>query len=1065
MPRCRICDVEYTDPRIHRELAHPDRDVKDITGSTYEVIARVPPGLLGGGDRRGDREEREPPSGIIKGKVTDSKTGQPLSEVAYIQADSPYVSRPFNVPTDQDSSYQITVPTRGGGIEYSVIATADFYKKPRPRVVRVAPGQTVNNVDFSLEPDEEALKKHGEETKAKKEEERKQRGEKASIWQRGWWSRERLLIGGGAFIITALTYAIFYRPIILEGLGFDDPSAPPWWILTVFVPIAFFFAVYNLIPRDIKDIRPIVIGAIAAGVTFLLLQIGPLSTIRSPTIQFGIPLIVFFVVAYVAQNNLQQPGGVGRTILWLTGIFAVIGVGFYVLNLFTTGAFLNIETYLQPLNVLTVVGVPQETVDGMKQGIRDVLKFLNVQAIKPLKPEVKKSGGFEAIQLNFGSKFNDYRLPTLFARMEYLLPVTIINPNKIETGVEPVKGFYIDEVYIINGSTDKVICGVAPLPLKVETAKQESPIFSGRVDVGDILPQEEKSLTILFTGRSPKITDEGKYVNCSYTASFGKTYSFTPLAPVRVKESPSGENSVIKACEKAQNKRECYTSQCKSYCQGVMQTSNGRYGVHNKLDEPATRYIENTNECECKIKRLDNVMDDLCFMSGNKAKLELKAHYNFFVEGKGELVVAQQEADQKLVPKPRVTSSLGPLTVTAYFVPDIYVVERNAGVVTLFVDIANDGEGSATINDYEIKDFDTRTCVPTTPLSADAKASTTIVCDATAFAKGAKLQGRFTTLPLIVDVNYSYSQKYTKDLNVEKKSISDIVTEGSDEYIDLDRQFSPLPYYCERGLNIYGSGGQAISVAPVTQPTAPSSCDGCTLPIKDTSILPSESARISYCNSRPQSSACDTATWNRVVKRAQELGLNPALIVSLWGEESGFSDALVQYSAALGCDPYHTVGYDKEIDDQLNCVSDLVNKGSYLNCGGTEFCSFAKWYSAGPACTLTNNPNFYGNLAKIYNDFVQAGKGALTCQVTTTPTTVAKGSLDFCAQKIKDGLGECVVGQGGCVNNNECSPNEFGPTGGGLECRNVGVRVNVCCYKDESNDRCKSLFEEWLKST
>ncbi len=887
MPTCRICGENYTDVRLHRNAEHPTRDVGDIEGPSAIIGEGVIDRIFGRG-----REER----GSIQGRVVDATNNNPIRRASVNAGGSTVATNlngNFRVDVRAGRSYSVHIsadgydtenvqsnvvqpnqtvdvgtiqlqplqearegnlegtvssaagPIRGATVDvgghvgntddfghyeianiptgrHTAQASAGGFRQTR-QPIRINAG--ANQADFKLEQVGNVIQNP-----------RGAAGRAVGFVT----NRSRIIRAVIALIITLVVNFLFYQPIVIVGLNLGDPFTPPWWILTWFVPIAFFFAVYNVLPNrqlEARDWQSGIVGAVAAIFVWVLLNIGPLPVLDSPTIRWGIPIIVFFVITFITRRNIEDAGvvnGLGRTILWLTGIMGGIGLIFYVGNLFTTGAFLNIETYLRPLDVLRVVGVPQETIDGMKQGIRSILSFLNIQAVQPLKPEVKKVGGFEAIQVKFGASVNSFKLPTMFARMDYLLPVTVTNPNKVDIGTKPVKSFTIDEVYIVNGSVDRVMCGTfesEPIVRDGEVVPNPQP--TGKTALGDIKPEEEKTLVVQFTGKaiqSGSLVGIGNNINCAQIISSTRGVPSKPLATAKnteyIGDNIAVMNKINQCTQGLFEDRICLNNVCLDYCRQSLAASNSRYRVSNDLDEKSVRYLPNDYSCDCRYNNYYNIMDNLCFISGDKATVELRAKYDYTVEGKGDLIVVKTEADRKLAPKPQVTSSSGPLTVTTYFIPDVHSLEKPTSKVTLFIDVANGGKGSAEIKTLSIKGMSTDSCVPKPKTFLDSQKSVTFVCDAADLTRDLIIQGSFATIPLIVDMDYTYTEKFSTSASVEKKFIPEAIIVGSDEYSQLHTQFFSLPYYCERGLSVYGLKSSTASTPTITGPgsTTPGTC-------------------------------------------------------------------------------------------------------------------------------------------------------------------------------------------------------------------------------------------------
>lgn len=124
--------------------------------------------------------------------------------------------------------------------------------------------------------------------------------------------------------------------------------------------------------------------------------------------------------------------------------------------------------------------------------------------------------------------------------------------------------------------------------------------------------------------------------------------------------------------------------------------------------------------------------------------------------------------------------------------------------------------------------------------------------------------------------------------------------------------------------------------------------------------------------------------WDKVIQTSKAAGLNPALILSIWIEETGASQTTLiknggseipvngQLSKGhLGCAPWE----DQTIDESLTCI--IKFGAAYTN---DQFSQFMAAYSGGPAADpFSNNPNFPKNIKEWYSKLVPAGTyGALT---------------------------------------------------------------------------------------
>ncbi|MEM5807769.1 MAG: carboxypeptidase-like regulatory domain-containing protein [Candidatus Aenigmatarchaeota archaeon] len=522
-------------------------------------------------------------------------------------------------------------------------------------------------------------------------------------------------------------------------------------IITLIFSIVFFlllkFWLYPLIVNKI----PFIGGALGRGVIF----------------SWGIPLLVSTLFFYTIKDKGWW-GTIKTLIPW------GIGLLLFLILFGTHIQWTNFNYWLDRLDALKFIGVPQESIDDIKNNIKSALGFLQFKAVEPKKPEAKKIGGFEAIELKFGSKYNNFVPPQLFARTNYTLPVTVKNPNKIDTKLE-VENFVIEEVFL-NNRGNRVICGGITDKDGKETDK---------IELGKISPEEERLVTINF-GNKTKCAKDSK----------------SPLSPVKFRIVFKGTPD---------KNPEVNNKKCVEQCDPIVDKTNKTYGLSpgNMLDESGTVYISSSRECECKVKRIHNIMDELCFFDNDKAQVTLRSTYEFKVQGKGELIIVKTEADRKLAPPPTITSSAGPLTVTTYFVSDVHIPGKSK-TSTMFIEISNKGNGGATITDFKVNGVDLRSEGPLTLQGNLVKISQcqpsiinfiedafTLSCSVSVDDSevNSKVTGAYLTVPVIVDINYSYSQTHSTTINVEKAVIPEGV-EDYDKIIELDGRFKHLPYYC-----------------------------------------------------------------------------------------------------------------------------------------------------------------------------------------------------------------------------------------------------------------------------
>ena len=597
---------------------------------------------------------------------------------------------------------------------------------------------------------------------------------------------------------------------------------------------------------------------------------------NSPLLRFGIPLAIALFVYFVFRA--RGPWGVVKYVLPVVAAYFLI---FFILDLHTIGDLINFDWYLARLDLLRFVGVPQDTIDNMRDGVRKSLSFLQFKGAQPTTPEAKKIGGFEAIQLKFGSRHNNFALPNMFARMDYVLPITITNPNKFDTKLV-VKNFVLEEAFLVNG-TGRIMCGgndgqacvkhgadykltiIDDLPYccadksncPVEVRK---PVKKYMNNLGDISPEDEKLVSLDFKGKTLNNLDgdskpDGEVTNCRFVLNRSN-----PLFSVRFKQPGRDIQGTQGTCDVNgdgkldvidENKlpnigfpgskiEQCKTAQCIEECSTTVLMHNQQYDLPrstvfnynpkatpafsntpgdnppgNELDINETRYLQSTNECECKVKKYYNIQDDLCFTKDDKVSITANSNYEFSVQGKGELLLVKTDADKKLAPRAKITSSAGPLTVTTYFVSDVHVPGK-IETSRMFIQISNDGDGTATINRMKINDaifigesqvtekdlqndgmVKIKQCLPNKRGVNVPKDGITLSCGVEIDNKivQTKVTGAYLTIPAIVEIDYRYSQDHSTTLNVKKETIPDGVTD-SDQIKELNKQFIGLPYYC-----------------------------------------------------------------------------------------------------------------------------------------------------------------------------------------------------------------------------------------------------------------------------
>ncbi len=518
----------------------------------------------------------------------------------------------------------------------------------------------------------------------------------------------------------------------------------------------------------------------------------------SPLFRWGgtIAILLFVILSY----RSKQTWGILKPLLPFIILFVLV---WGVLGLKHWSDLTNFDWYINRVDLLKIIGVPQDTINNMKDGIRNVLSFLQFKGAEPTKPEAKKIGGFEAIELKFGSKYNNFILPTLFARMDYSLPITVTNPNKFDTKLV-VENFNIIDVFLNNRSDNRILCG----------SIGKGATVTGRIELGDVNPEGEEMTTIEFKGKTLNDLDEvpgpdGEKIDCKIAlGKYKDPVPTNPMYPAKIKKSVPNDDE----CKEDKNTQPPIEND--QVCKAILNDFYKRYSISaaaiSTSADVEAKYIKSEGMCECTLNRYYNIMDNLCFMDNDKAKITLTSSYGFKVQGKGELILVKTEADRKLAPKPSITSSAGPLTVTTYFVSDVHVPEKTRTSI-MFIQITNDGDGSAQINDIiidyqkpppKISGLTIEKCSPMPDKSKNVKIfiskdGTTISCpvkiiDATIVNS---ITGSYLTVPVIVDVDYTYSQTHSTTINVKKETIPEGVTDP-DQIKELDANFKPLPYYC-----------------------------------------------------------------------------------------------------------------------------------------------------------------------------------------------------------------------------------------------------------------------------
>ncbi len=168
-----------------------------------------------------------------------------------------------------------------------------------------------------------------------------------------------------------------------------------------------------------------------------------------------------------------------------------------------------------------------------------------------------------------------------------------------------------------------------------------------------------------------------------------------------------------------------------------------------------------------------------------------------------------------------------------------------------------------------------------------------------------------------------------------------------------------------------------------------------TLPLKDPTITPVD-IRSDIKAAFP---GAKLEYWDTIIQQARAAGLNPAVALALWVEETGASQAtLIKNGGSeilthgnlskghLGCAP----GEDQTIDESLTCLINFINRNNFTS---DQFAQFMAKYSSGPPENpFANNPDFPKNFKIWYSKLVPAGPGATVAVTPTGPSLTAPAS-------------------------------------------------------------------------
>lgn len=428
----------------------------------------------------------------------------------------------------------------------------------------------------------------------------------------------------------------------------------------------------------------------------------------------------------------------------------------------------------------------------------------------PKAPPSERTGPVDIVTVKLGSPTIDYQVPSLYAKSDYILPVTVTNPTTIDSQIRP-NNFYINNAFIQDGS-NRIICGAS---------KDITGSNSGRVSINTLDPQDQKTIFMSFLGKSIKGDSNivtGEKVDCTTAIQKGDpSASLNPLSttkfrfalgqPITNYNNPCQDPSVT-------DKNTCLKNECNKECGTTINNIYKNYNLPQIINFDNGRYLGSTNECECTVNRAYNIMDELCNFNNDQATIKVSSGYDFTGTGKGELILFKSAVDK--VTKPKLTSGPGPLKVTVYFAPDrTSLLDKTALKSTfLFVDLLNEGQGKAIITDVKV-DNPAITCTggptPSAPYytSTDTLKESTITCNVNTDLLQSKVTGDFLTIPVTATVTYKYSQDYTQTVPIQ------LVHQANDKL----GQFSNVPYYCKTDSTVYGYSQNSQSSPTGTAPS------------------------------------------------------------------------------------------------------------------------------------------------------------------------------------------------------------------------------------------------------
>ncbi len=168
-----------------------------------------------------------------------------------------------------------------------------------------------------------------------------------------------------------------------------------------------------------------------------------------------------------------------------------------------------------------------------------------------------------------------------------------------------------------------------------------------------------------------------------------------------------------------------------------------------------------------------------------------------------------------------------------------------------------------------------------------------------------------------------------------------------------------------------GTGAaQELGAQPTPGGQYKKTCDGASLdyyiPFRDPGItsVPLETVKNAILALGPNA---QLQNWDTIVWRSVANGWNPALVLTLWIEESG-AQGVIGYTDPLGCDPKHPT---TDINTSLSCLFNSFG-------GYTSFEDFMCLYGGdgfhkAPCTFKVENPNFPGGIKDVYSKLVPGG--------------------------------------------------------------------------------------------